>query len=131
MKDQDHPGTVLMLVTAPGSKLRLLNDPLYQLLRDGKVGEFNARKPAGAKLDFTNADFRNLELRGMDARGIDFSGSYFRQADLRGVDFRDSRLEGASLNGAKVSGAYFPSELSPEEITLSLQQGTRMRYRPE
>jgi uncharacterized protein YjbI with pentapeptide repeats len=117
-----------MLVTAPGSRLRILNDPLYQLLREGKIGEFNARKPAGAKLDFTNADFRNLELRGMDARGIDFSGSYFRQADLRGIDFRESRLEGVSINGAKISGVYFPAELSPEEITLSLLHGTRMRY---
>jgi hypothetical protein len=29
---------------------------------------------------------------------------------------------------AKVSGVYFPEELSPEEIRLSLDTGTRLRY---
>ena len=36
--------------------------------------------------------------------------------------------EGASLLDAKVSGVYFPDELSPEEIRLSLDHGTRLRY---
>ena len=38
-------------------------------------------------------------------------------------------LEGASIAGTKISGTYFPKELSAEEINLSLQHGTRMRYR--
>lgn len=114
----------------PGSgKIRLSNDPLYCLLREGKIAEFNAKKAAGAKPDLTACDFRNVDLRGLDADGLDFSHCYFRQADLRGVDFRESCLEGASLNDAKISGAYFHPPLPAEEINLSMTHGTRMRYR--
>ena len=104
-------------------------DPMYQLLRDGNVVEFNRRKAAGERCDLTHCDLRSLDLRGIDAAGIDFSHCYFRNANLRGVDFTKSRLEGASLNEAKVSGAYFPVQLSAEEIALSLEHGTRLRYR--
>jgi uncharacterized protein YjbI with pentapeptide repeats len=104
-------------------------DRMYHLLREGLIVEFNSRNANGEKSDLTGCDFRNLDLRGLDAEGLDLSGSYFRQADLRGIDFTASRLEGASLNGARISGAYFPTELTAEEITLSLLHGTRMRYR--
>lgn len=104
------------------------SDPMYQLLRDGNVAEFNRRKAAGVSCDLTHCDLRSLDLRGMDATGLDLSHCYFRNANLRGVDFTKSRLEGASLNQAKISGAYFPLQLSAEEITLSVQHGTRMRY---
>ena len=104
-------------------------DPLYQLLRDGNVKDFNLRKSKGEGCDLTAADLRGLDLRGLDAAGLDFSNSYFRQCDLRGVDFTASCLEGASINGAKISGTYFPKELDAQEITLSLLHGTRMRYR--
>ncbi len=102
---------------------------LYQLLRDGNVKEFNRRKAEGEKCDLTSGDFRHLDLRGLDATGLDFSNSYFRGCDLRGVDFSQTCLEGASINGARISGVYFPPELSPEEIVLSIQHGTRLRYK--
>ena len=65
----------------------------------------------------------------MRAEGLDFSNSYFRNADLSGIDFRETNLEGASLLDAKLSGTYFPAELPAEEIRLSLDTGTRLRYR--
>ncbi len=104
------------------------SDPMYMLLREGKIEEFNKRKAQGESFDLTYCNMRTLDLRGLDADGIDFSNSYFRLADLRGVDFFNSRLEGASLNNAKVSGCLFPKELSADEIDLSLIYGTRMRY---
>jgi uncharacterized protein YjbI with pentapeptide repeats len=107
------------------------SDPMYQLLRDGDVAEFNRRKAAGVSCDLTHCDLRSLDLRGIDAAGLDFSHCYFRNANLRGVDFTKSSLQGASLNQAKISGAYFPPELSAEEIALSVQHGARMRYRQE
>jgi uncharacterized protein YjbI with pentapeptide repeats len=67
-------------------------------------------------------------MRGLDAAGIDFSNSYFHGSDLRGVDFSTTNLEGASLNSARISGVLFPAELAPEEIELSINQGTRLRY---
>jgi uncharacterized protein YjbI with pentapeptide repeats len=104
------------------------DDPMYRLLRDGNIEDFNEQKKNGATFDLTNCDFRSVDLKGLDADGVDFSGCYFRQADLRGVDFSQSILRGASLNGAKVSGVLFPKEISASEIELSLLHGTRMRY---
>jgi uncharacterized protein YjbI with pentapeptide repeats len=104
-------------------------EPLFQLLRDGNVKEFNRRKAQGETGQFRDCDFRYLDLRGLDAAGIDFSNSYFRAADLRGIDFSTTNLAGASLNSARVSGVLFPAELTPEEIELSVNRGTRLRYR--
>lgn len=109
---------------------KITQDPLYQLLRDGKIEEFNHRVAKGETVDLTSCDFRHLNLQGLLASGLDFSNSYFRQADLRGIDFSECiSLRGASIHGAKISGVYFPTPLTAEEITLSLQHGTRMRYR--
>jgi len=109
-------------------KPKILTDPMYQLLRDGKITEFNTRFERGEKPDLSHCDFRNVDLRGLEAIGVDFTGSYFRQADLRGVDFSQCKIEGSSINGAQISGVLFPKELSAQEILLSHQQGTRMRY---
>ncbi len=108
-------------------KPQIKQDPLYQLIRDGNIAEFNRLKAAGKKCDVAHCDFRGLDLQGIDAIGLDFSGAYFRLADLRGVDFSKSRMDGVSIHEAKISGTYFPKDLSAEEITLSLVRGTRMR----
>jgi len=105
------------------------DDPMYRLLREGAVDDFNARRATGETCDLTGCDFRTLDLRELDARGLDLGNCYFRQADLRGLDLSETNLEGSSINAAKISGVYFPRELSAEEITLSLVHGTRMRYR--
>lgn len=104
------------------------DDPMYCLLRDGRIEEFNDQKQRGVKFDLTNCDFRTVDLKGLDASGVDFSGCYFRQADLRGVDFSECNLRGASINGAKISGALFPAGISASELELSLLHGTRLRY---
>lgn len=104
------------------------DEPLYRLLREGHIDEFNSQRAAGINGDLTNCDFRGIDLRGIIADGVDFSGCYFRQADLRGVDFTKAGLEGASIHATKISGARFPLTLRAEEISLSLQHGTRMRY---
>jgi uncharacterized protein YjbI with pentapeptide repeats len=107
---------------------KLSTDPMYKLLREGKVTDFNARAQSGVKPDFSNCDFRGVDLRGLEVEGIDFSGRYFRQADLRGVDLSQCNLDGASIHGTKISGVLFPKALSAQEILLSYQHGTRMRY---
>lgn len=107
--------------------LRFPKDPLYLLLRDEKIDEFNSQRKSQKTIDFINCDFRGLNLRGIDASHINFSGSYFRASDLRGVDFSSSILEGASIASAKISGCLFPSNIRAEEISLSVNKGTRMR----
>lgn len=109
-------------------KPQIKDDPMFQLLRSGKVKEFNKRKAAGENCDLTHSDLRGLDLRDLDVDGLDLSGSYFHQTDLRGLDLRNTNMEGASINGARIAGAYLPTQLSAQEIDLSLQHGTRMRY---
>ncbi|MFQ5468706.1 MAG: pentapeptide repeat-containing protein [Gammaproteobacteria bacterium] len=105
------------------------DDPLYRLLREGHIQEFNEAKAKGQSTDLTNCDFRSINLTGLDAAGLNLSGCYFRQADLRGIDFTSTNLEGASIHGAKISGTFFPKKIAPKEIDLSFLHGTRMRYR--
>ncbi len=104
------------------------HDPMYQLLLDENIEEFNARRATGAHAHLKGCKLRGMDLRGLIADGLDFSDAYFRGADLRGIDFRNCNLEGASLAEARISGCYFPNALSPEEIRLSVEKGTRLRY---
>lgn len=105
------------------------DDPLYQMLRNGHIEEFNRHYLSGTPCDLRNADLRALDLRNLEAKDLDLVNCYLRQADLRGVDLSEANLDGASICGAKISGTLFPRQLSAEEITLSLVHGTRMRYR--
>ncbi|MCK9534536.1 MAG: pentapeptide repeat-containing protein [Pseudomonas sp.] len=113
------------------SRPRKLEHPLFQLLSEEKVDDFNKQKTQhldSGLLNLQGADLRGLNLRGLDATGIDFRDAYFRSCDLRGIDFREAHLEGASISRAKISGCYFADNLPAEEILLSLTTGTRMRY---
>jgi uncharacterized protein YjbI with pentapeptide repeats len=104
-------------------------DPLYQLLRNEDIEEFNEQRDKLDNAELKSGDYRGRDLRNMNADGLDFSNSYFRNCDLSGIDFRNTNLEGASLLDAKLSGTYFPSELDATEIRLSLDAGTRLRYK--
>ncbi len=110
-------------------KPKIKPDPLYQLLRQEDIKAFNEQRDQLDTSELRNGDYRGRDLRNMNAKGLDFSNAYFRNADLSGIDFRETNLEGASLLDAKLSGAFFPAELSAEEIRLSLDTGTRLRYR--
>jgi len=104
-------------------------DTLYQLLRNEDIDAFNAQRDTLDTSELKSGDYRGRDLRKMNADGLDFSNAYFRNSDLSGIDFRNTNLEGASLLDSRLSGVYFPDELSPEEIRLSLDTGTRLRYR--
>lgn len=106
-----------------------LDHPLYRLLREEKIKDFNQHRKDHLPLDLSGGDYRGADLRGMEVDGVSFADGYFRGADLRGIDFRRSNLEGASLAHAQISGTYFPKELSADEILMSVNQGTRLRYR--
>lgn len=109
-------------------KPKISQDPMYQLLREEKVPEFNKLRTQGKACDLTGCDFRGLDLRDLDVRGLDLSNAYFRGADLRSVDFRGAKLSGASLADAKISGCFFPDNISAQEILMSVQHGTRLRH---
>lgn len=105
-----------------------LSSALYALLHEDDISGFNAQRPPGS-VDMRGGDFRGLDLRELNAQGVDFTDGYFRSADLRGLDLRQACIEGASLAHAQISGAYFPVELTADEILMSVNFGTRLRYR--
>jgi uncharacterized protein YjbI with pentapeptide repeats len=86
------------------SQPKLLDTPLYALLHKDDIRGFNQARPAGGIIDMRGGDFR-------------------------GLDLRDCSLEGASLAHAQISGTYFPPELTADEILMSVNFGTRLRYR--
>jgi uncharacterized protein YjbI with pentapeptide repeats len=98
------------------------------LLRSSRCQEFN-KLAATEPPDLHNTDLRMLDLRKADLSRANLSGAYLRNCDLRGLDFTVANLEGASIHDANVAGVLFPAALSPEEIRLSIDLGTRMRYR--
>jgi uncharacterized protein YjbI with pentapeptide repeats len=102
---------------------------MFQLLKDEQIKEFNTKKAEGAQFDIRGTSLQGLDLRELDVEGIDFSGCYMRGADLRGLDFTSCNLEGASIRNAKISGVYLPKALTTNEILMSLNHGTRMRYK--
>ena len=110
------------------SRPRLLDSALYALLHKDDIRAFNQERPQGP-IDMRGGDFRGLDLRELNADGIDFTDAYFRSADLRGLDLRTASIEGASLAHSQISGAYFPVELTADEILMSVNFGTRLRYR--
>ncbi len=105
------------------------DDPLYVLLRDENIKGFNEKKPTLDKSNLQGKNYRGLDLRNMDADGLDLSNAYFRNADLRGIDFSNTKLTGVSMADAKISGCYFPPEIDANEIRMSIECGTRLRYR--
>ncbi len=107
---------------------KLSEDPMYQLLRDEDVHEFNLRRARGAPCELRGVDLRGLNLRLLNADGLDLTDAYLHGADLRGVDFRNAKLEGVSLKAANISGCYFPKEVRAEEILASVSHGIRVRY---
>ena len=110
------------------SRPQLLDSALYALLHKDDIAGFNQERPQGP-IDMRGGDFRGLDLRQLNAQDVDFTDSYFRSADLRGLDLRTACIEGASLAHAQISGAYFPVELTADEILMSVNFGTRLRYR--
>ncbi len=102
-------------------------DEMYTLLRDEKIDEFNAKRAEGKECNLSGMHLRNFDLKKINTDGINFSNASLHGADLRGLNLSNCNLDGASIRNAKVSGTLFPKNLSPSEIALSLNQGTRMR----
>jgi len=87
------------------SRPALLDSALYTLLHEDDITGFNQQRPPG-----------HIDMRG---------------GDFRGLDLRTACMEGASLAHAQISGVYFPVELTADEILMSVNFGTRLRYRPQ
>lgn len=101
-----------------------------RLIQEDRPLDFNRLIQAReGVVDLVGAQFRGYDLRKFDLRRANLADCYMRNADLRGLDLGGANLEGASIKDAKVSGTFFPANIAPEEIRLSLEQGTRLRVR--
>jgi len=102
---------------------------LVLLLRDGRIEEFNHAVGQEDHLDLAGANLRGVDLRSANLRKADLHNAYCHTTDFRGVDLSQANIEGASFHRARISGAYFPSNVSAEELKMSVDLGTRIRLR--
>lgn len=72
------------------------NERLINLLREGRITDFNETRPT--KLDFFGADLAELDLS-----GVDFAQASLAKADLSGAKLLGARLDGVNLDGADLS----------------------------
>jgi uncharacterized protein YjbI with pentapeptide repeats len=73
---------------------------MIELLEQGKVEEFNQKRPVRGILDLFAADLPNAKLA-----GADLSGANLEKADLSGADLTGANLARANLDGADLTGA--------------------------
>ena len=105
--------------------------PRLDLLLEENLERFNELVRQGQPPDLKGANLAGLDLRKALLKGLDLSGCYLRNTNLKGVDLTGCNLKGASLRNAQVSGALFPDNISPEELRLSLELGTRIHLQDD
>ena len=106
------------------------DDRAFKCLRVGDLDGYHEAIRNRQVVDFSGVDLRGTDFRKVDLSKVILRNAYLKDADFRGCDLRHIDLEGTSLRNAKVSGAYFPDNLSPEELRLSIDLGTRLRTGP-
>ena len=106
---------------------KFIDDPAFRDLRENDIEQFKQHVAGRKQVDFSSADLRGVDLRNVDVCRLILKDAYLRDADLRGLDLRCLDMDGCSIHGAQISGTYFPINLSPQEIALSVQYGTRLR----
>jgi len=81
-----------------------------------------------------------IDLRGANLRGANFQFAVFEETNLEGADLKGANLAGANMRRANLRYAVLyhcnlykaalPLEIRPDEILLSVKEGTRIRYNP-
>lgn len=105
----------------------IIDDPAFRALRSGNIQDYHQAIRGRKIVDFSGADLRGTDLREANLQNVNLRNAYLRHADIRGQDLRNVNLDGASIHNAKISGVYFAKDISPEEIRLSWEFGTRLR----
>jgi hypothetical protein len=87
---------------------------------------------------FANYEIGAVDLAGVNLRGGNFQYALFKGTNLEGADLKGANLAGANLRQANLRYAVLyrcnlykvalPLEILPEEISLSVNEGTRIRY---
>ena len=103
----------------------------FHRLHNHEIDQFHQQIEGKKEVDFSQCSLRGVDFRRVDMQRINIRGSYLRGADLRGVDLRQHDLEGCSFHDAMISGCYLPSNVDPNEVTMSVKLGTRIRTNGE
>ena len=98
-----------------------------KIMLEENASNYNQLVADGQAPDLRQQNLSDLDLRLFNLANADLSGCYLRGANLSGQDLSGANLNGASIKNASISGVLFPTELSPDEINLSHQLGTRIR----
>jgi uncharacterized protein YjbI with pentapeptide repeats len=106
---------------------RFLDDEAFKCLRAGDLDGYRRAVEGRKIVNFCGADLRATDFRKIDMSKVVLRDAYLRDTDFRGCDLRQTDMEGASLHNAHIAGTYFPENISPNEIQLSIQYGTRLR----
>jgi uncharacterized protein YjbI with pentapeptide repeats len=106
---------------------KIIDDPAYHCLREDDAAGFQKHSESRKAVDFSNSDLRGIDLHTVDLSKVILRGAYLRDADLRGQDLRHMDLEGCSMLSARIGGTYFPANVSAQEVSNSVQFGTRIR----
>jgi uncharacterized protein YjbI with pentapeptide repeats len=99
-----------------------------KIMLEENASNFNQLVEEGNPPDLRRQNLSDLDLRAFNLANADLSGCYLRGANLSGQDLSGANLDGASIKNASISGVLFPREISPQEIQLSQQLGTRIRH---
>jgi predicted KAP-like P-loop ATPase len=102
----------------PSTKIKNIDEQALELLKSGKIEEFNSRKGKEfTRLNLAGADLKNKYLAGADLRYSYLGGADLRYADLEGAnltgvnlthaDLIHTNLRYSYLEGAYLRGAYF------------------------
>ena len=108
-------------------KPRMLDDECFRCLRAGDTAGFGQSAADRGEIDLSNSNLRGSDLRKFDLSRVILRGAYLRDADLRGQDLSNHDLAGCSFRNANIGGVLFPDDLSPPEIQMSIEHGTRLR----
>jgi hypothetical protein len=88
-------------------KGELTNESLLELLKAGKVKQFNLmRNEHRISPDFANTDLRNADLEHADLMGANLMGADLRSANLERTYLIDANLGAANLMDANLEMAY-------------------------
>ena len=78
---------------------------MIELLEQGRVEEFNQKRPVRGKLDLFAADLPNAKLAGADLSNANLEKADLSGADLSGANLARANFDGADLTGAKLCRA--------------------------
>ena len=114
----------------PKQEYELSTNEMIQLLRNGRILEFNKIRSQNnyQKIDLRGADLMESNLKGTRLRGADLTEANLRGADLMGANLEGTRLREVNFRDARLTGAdLMESNLSRADLRGANLEGADLR----